>query len=118
MTQLGQRIKLLRKEKGWSQDELGKQINADIYQVSRYENERVTPSVETVIRLAKAFDVSLDYLLIEESPRRPLKMPHNDLMDRLQEIQHLTEEDRKSLLNVLDGLLAKNKLKSLAREFG
>ena len=39
------------------------------------------------------------------------------ILDRLQEIQLLTAEDKASLLHILDALVAKNKVKSIANNF-
>lgn len=62
---LGERIKLLRKEKGYSQDKLAKQIGADARQISRYETGKITPSAEALVKFVEVFDVSIDYLLVE-----------------------------------------------------
>jgi len=113
---LGERIKLLRKERGWAQGELAGKIGSDARQISRYENGKITPSVEAVIKIAQAFDVSIDFLLLDDVPRRPLRMEDGELISRLRDISTLSEEDRTSLLHVLDALVAKNKLKALARE--
>lgn len=115
---LGERIKLLRKERGWSQGELAERIGSDARQISRYENGRITPSAEAIVKIAQAFDVSTDYLLVEEAPRRAPKLEDQGLLDRLEDLQNLTEEDRTSLLHILDALMAKNKVKALARELG
>lgn len=111
---LGERIKKLRKEQGWSQDELGEKLGGDGRQISRYENGHITPSVEAIIKLAQIFDVSTDYLLLEESPRKPLK--DDTLLNKLQELEKLSEQDRNSLLHIIDALLLKSKVKSLAGE--
>jgi len=113
---LGERIKLLRKERGWSQDELAQKIDSDARQISRYENGKIVPSVEAVIRLAQTLDVSIDYLLLEDVPRRPLKAQDAGFLARFQDLGELSTEDKTSLLHVLDALLAKNKLKALARQ--
>jgi transcriptional regulator with XRE-family HTH domain len=101
--------------------ELGKIVGVDNAQidgrqVSRYENEndRVIPSVEVVIKMAKAFNVKLDYLLLDNSSRRSLEPTTSQLAQRVPAPQDLSEEDEKSLLNVIDAIEAKNKLKSLA----
>src|ERR1700691_3298799 len=81
---IGERIKALRSERGWSQDELSTKISAaGAHQISRYENGKIMPATETVVRLAEVFDVSIDYLLVEDSPRRPLHVPDRGLADRL-----------------------------------
>ncbi len=115
---LEERIKLLRKERGWSQGELAEQIGADARQISRYENGHITPSVEVLVKLAEVFDVSVDYLLVEAAPRRPLRVEEPGLLERVQGISSLTEEDKTSLYHILDALLAKNKIKALAGELG
>jgi len=113
---LGEKIKLLRKEKDWSQGELAEKIGSDARQISRYENDKITPSVEAIVKIAQVFDVSIDYLLVQDAVRRPLKLDDHGLLDRFKDIQSLTEEDRSSLLHILDALLAKNRVKSLASE--
>src|SRR5215471_15213001 len=49
---LGQRVKQLRAEHGWSQADLAAKIGTDAGQISRYENGRMSPSAEAVVRLA------------------------------------------------------------------
>jgi transcriptional regulator with XRE-family HTH domain len=110
---LGKKIKLLRQEKGWSQDELAFHAQIDGRQVSRYENDKVTPSVEVVVKLAKAFDVSVDHLLLEDAPKRPLHEPASKLAEKIIHLENLSDEDEASLLHVLSAIEAKNKLKTL-----
>ena len=113
---LGERMKELRKERGWSQGDLATKIGADGRQISRYENGRIVPSVEALARIAEAFDISSDYLLFEDATRRPLHVPNSGLAERLGDLGVLGEEDRQSLLRILDALIANSKVRSLARE--
>ena len=112
---LGDRIKLLRKESGWSQDDLAKQINTDARQISRYENDKITPSAEVLVKLAEAFHVSVDYLLLENAARSTLRLDDKDSVELLQTIKSLTEEDRASLSHIINALVVKNKMKSLTQ---
>ena len=113
---LGNKIKQLRQEKSWSQDELAYHASIDGRQISRYENDKVTPSVEVVVKLAKAFDVSVDHLLFDNAPKRPLYEPANKLTEKIMHLENMSEEDEASLLHVLGAIEAKNKLKSLMNE--
>lgn len=115
---LGEKLKHLRREKGWSQDELAYHAQIDGRQVSRYENDRVTPSIEVVIKMAKAYNVSLDYLLLDDAPRRPLEVHVSRLAERVLGLGSLSEEDERALLHILDSLEAKTKLKELAAGVG
>jgi transcriptional regulator with XRE-family HTH domain len=111
---LGERLKHLRQEHGWSQADLAAKVGTDPGQISRYENGKMTPSAEAVVRLAEILDVTTDYLLIETSPRRPLHAPENILGDRLNTVSELTEDELAVVLSVIDGLVAKNRLRTLA----
>ena len=110
---VGERIKQLRSEHSWSQADLASTVKADARQISRYENDKITPSAETLIHLAQAFDVSVDYLLFDDAPRKPLQLSDPQLQQRLKDMDTLTVEDRASLIHIIDALLAKHKVKSL-----
>lgn len=60
---IGEKIVLLRKEKGLNQVEFAKKLNVDKSTVAKYETDKILPSVPMVIKLAQFFDVSTDYLL-------------------------------------------------------
>ncbi len=67
---LGQKINELRLAFGWSQVALAKRLNITKQTVSNWENDNIQPSVEMLIRLAKIFNVTTDYLLgLDSTPR-------------------------------------------------
>lgn len=67
---LGQRICELRTALGWSQIQLAKRLGAAKQTVSNWENDNIQPSIEMLVRLARIFGVTTDYLLgLEEIPR-------------------------------------------------
>jgi transcriptional regulator with XRE-family HTH domain len=114
---LGDRIKELRTELGLSQAELAQRVGStDARQISRYENGRITPSVDAIARLAQALDVSLDYLVFDDMPRRPLHVDDHGLAERLAALAELNPEDRASLLSVLDALLTRTRVRALAHD--
>ena len=59
----GTRLKQLRNENGLHQDELAEKIGVKRAVVGQYENDKVFPSVEVLIKIADYFEVSIDYLL-------------------------------------------------------
>ena len=60
---LGDRIREIRQSRGMSQVELGKRIGVSKQSVSNWENENIQPSIDMLIRIAKVFSVTTDYLL-------------------------------------------------------
>jgi len=115
---LGEKLKALRKERGWSQDQFAFEAKIDGRQVSRYENDRVMPSVDVIIKMAQAYDVSIDYLLIDDAARRPLQAVASKLAEKVAAVGALSEEDERSLLHMLDAIEAKNRLKEIAAGVG
>lgn len=57
----------LRKERGWSQTELGQRVGVHISHLSRLENGKSQPSVELPGKIAHAFGVSMDCLTDEQA---------------------------------------------------
>lgn len=110
---LAQRLKQLRTEQKWSQDDLATQIGADAAQISRYENGKITPSADALIRLAETFNVSCDYLLINNAARRPFASPEDALGDQFRHLNELTTQDLELVTRFIDALVTKTRLKNL-----
>lgn len=60
--QLGMRILYLRKQKGWSQEDLALEAGINKNYICDMENGRRNPSLEIIERLAKAFGISISEL--------------------------------------------------------
>ena len=64
MSTIGKNIKKYRQEKGISQDKLSKLADLSLNTVVKIElDESPNPTIETIQRIAKALDVSVDDLL-------------------------------------------------------
>jgi len=109
---LGEKLKELRTEKNWKQETVAKEVCADARQISLYENDKITPSNETIIKFAQVYNVSIDYLLINDYPRRPLFLKDNSIIEKLQFVELLTEKEKDSIFNIIEGLAFKNKIQS------
>lgn len=59
---IGERIKNLRKGKGWTQQRLADEIEKSHGSIASYEADRRKPSLGVLEDLADLFDVSIDYL--------------------------------------------------------
>ena len=63
---LGYRLRLLRKENGLSQSELGRLLGVSKVSVSNYEKGSRIPSMDVFLMIMKVFNVSADYMLGRE----------------------------------------------------
>lgn len=57
------KLKLLRNEFGISQQQLADVIGVSQQSVNKYENHSVEPDIDTMIKIADYFSVSVDYLI-------------------------------------------------------
>ena len=65
--EFGEKLQMLRKARGWSQEELAQQINVSRQALSKWESGASIADTENVVALSRLFGVSTDYLLLEES---------------------------------------------------
>ena len=109
MMTFGQKVSFCRKEKKLSQADLGKLsgINGDI--IGKYERDEMKPSIDTAKKLADALSVSLDYLVDDGD----LKVLDKKTLQRLEDIEKLTEADRQNIFYTLDNLIKAAKLKAI-----
>jgi transcriptional regulator with XRE-family HTH domain len=60
---VGERIKDLRKKKGYSQEKLATHLNMSRQAVAKWEQNGCEPNFDCLTSMAKLFDVDLDYLI-------------------------------------------------------
>ncbi len=65
----GENIKKLRISIGLNQVEFAKKLGISKQSVSNWENENIQPSIDMLLKTAKTFSVSCDYLLGNERAR-------------------------------------------------
>ena len=54
----------LRKQKGWSQEELGNNLDVSRQTISKWESGQSTPEMEKLVKISEIFEISLDELII------------------------------------------------------
>jgi transcriptional regulator with XRE-family HTH domain len=98
MVNIGERIAELRKRKSWSQSELAEAIGASRDIIGKYERNENSPSVEMAVKIAKAFDVPVDYLLGEGKHASYSK----ETVKRIEEIEAMDDKTKSVLFNLID----------------
>ncbi|MCM3627788.1 helix-turn-helix domain-containing protein [Paenibacillus glycanilyticus] len=59
----GEKLKSMRQQRGWSQDELAEKLFVSRQSVSKWENNQNYPSIEIIIKISDLFEVTIDELL-------------------------------------------------------
>ncbi len=112
---IGQRIKRLRQDRSWSQAQLGQKLSVHQKQVSGYERDVHIPSTELLIRLAEAFDVSLDFLVSgSHGDSQRIDVADRELVRHMEAIDKLPESDRETVKAVLESFILKHRFQELA----
>ena len=95
LSKIPERIRDLRKQKGWSQETLGKKLGINFRTVSKIENGDCTISTDILLNCSLIFDVSLDYLCFKDvvsQQENEFKEKYNQLSDKRKEV----------IINVID----------------
>jgi len=109
---LGNKIVQLRKEKELNRDELGKAVGTSGAIIGRYERNEITPSVEVAAKIADALDVSLDYLVGNTT----VLVKDKKMLYRLELLDKIAEEDRNTILRVVDAFLKEAQLTTTTKK--
>ena len=72
---LAEKIALLRRQNGWSQEEFADQLNVSRQAVSKWEGGTSIPDLDKILKLSALFEVSTDYLLKDELERPDATAP-------------------------------------------
>jgi transcriptional regulator with XRE-family HTH domain len=104
---IGSKISSLRKGHNWSQGELAKRLEASREIIGKYERNENLPSVEMVAKMAKVFDVTLDFLIGEGESASYDK----ETVERINSIQKMDDGTRNILFNLIDTYIQNFKTK-------
>lgn len=77
---LADKIIILRKKAGWSQEELAGQLGVTRQSVSKWEGAQSMPDMEKIVQLSRLFGTTTDYLLKDEL-EEPETVPLSDTSD-------------------------------------
>ncbi len=105
------RLIQLRKAAGLTQQTLAEAAELHVNQIRRYEAGTAQPTLDALIRLAKALHVSLDGLVFEEGERGP----DEEFRLRFEALAQLDAGERGVIKELLDGMLLKHQARRLTQ---
>lgn len=95
---VGENLKRLRRDKGWTQTELAIKSKIGLAQISKIEKDKTDPKLSTIYQLINAFGCTSDALLIDTE-----KSNIDSVMAvALERVKQLPEKDKETLLAVID----------------
>ncbi len=97
----GDRLRRLRNNRQFTQEELAERLNLGIRQIHRYENGLSDPAGDIVARIARELSVTTDYLLglVDEPVQYSTVVGLSDVEQRL--VEAFRRQDVASILQIL-----------------
>lgn len=94
MSTLGDRLRIARERKGYSQIEVYRRTNINNKTLSKYEKNDTKPDIETITSLANFYDVGVEWLMTGDSPSSYSEKDEIDIAKRMEQIRKdLSSED-------------------------
>jgi transcriptional regulator with XRE-family HTH domain len=103
---------LARKDKNWTQTELGDAIGTSRDIIGKYERAEIKPSIEVAAKIADVLNSSLDYLVrgINQEGETAAMPAH--LVQQFSKLEKLSSLHKEHVIAVIDAFEAKEKLQS------
>lgn len=95
---LAEKIALLRKRSGWSQEELARQLNVSRQSVSKWESGASLPDLDRILKMSDLFCVSTDYLLRDEVEQ--ISMPEGEGIPEPDGVRSVSLEEANAFMDL------------------
>ncbi|MCG6167191.1 helix-turn-helix domain-containing protein [Leptospira sanjuanensis] len=108
------RLKELRIQKGFSQEDLAKLVGLHKNHIGRYERGDSQPTADKITKLAGVLEVTGDFLLGNTTEdQAKVQLGNKDLLNLFSEVEKLSNEDKEKVTDFLDAFLMKRKMKQM-----
>ena len=104
----GQRLALLRKEKGYSQEKLAEMLATTRPNIAYYERSAKNPTLDFIQRCADVLDVSASDLIGDEATAQTVSKrgPKSALERSYEQVAGLPRAKQQEIIKVVDALVA------------
>lgn len=107
------KLRQLRKDRGWTQDKLAEKLDAHGRQIGKYELGLILPGAETLIKIAKVLNVSIDYLLLDDQVNPVNEINDPELLRLFQMVDTMDVEERKTIKSLIDAYVKKHQMEGI-----
>lgn len=100
----GKRLAALRKARAITQQALADQVGCHVTMIRCYEANETQPTLDVILKLARALSVSADALVFEQDERRPT----DKLRLQFEAVRQLPPDEQSVVKEVLESLIIKD----------
>lgn len=103
----------LRKERGWTQQQVADQIGLSVGQVKKYEKGDSAPTLHILGRIAMVYGISTDTLVFEDGKSIAGAKLEPELLERSEKVAGLPKEENDAILRPIDSVTAKHTIRGV-----
>ena len=112
-----ERLKEARTTKGFTQHYLAELADLNVNAISKYERGSLLPGTDNLQRLAKALEISIDYLVFPHAKMDGIPIIKDpELYDLYFSLEELSPQERDGIVTILKSLVAQQKIKAVMGE--
>ena len=119
LASFGERLRQLRLEKGFTQQELAHEINVSRRVIIYYERETDHPPSNLLPEFANALNDTVDELLGLKAAKKKKAASNTEsprLARRLKQIEKLDSKNKRQLLQIIDTFIERDKLQKASND--
>lgn len=112
----GKNLAKVRKEKGFTQEDLVKISGVAISQIRRYETDKSSPSLDAITKLVKALGVSIDEMVFDKTTGvAQNKIVDRELLEQFESISNMSNDEKYVVKKILEGVIVKHQVESVMK---
>ncbi|MFK7799220.1 MAG: helix-turn-helix transcriptional regulator [Aureispira sp.] len=111
---IGENVKKLREQHGLQQKQVADVLGVDPANYNRIEKGERNITLDMLLKAAKFFGLSLDEIVYPDKQLNNIEEAvETSLIARIRSIEDLDEEDKETILNVIDAIIERKKLRTI-----
>ncbi|MGD9158351.1 MAG: helix-turn-helix domain-containing protein [Desulfobacteraceae bacterium] len=109
-----EKLSRLRKEKGFTQQEMARKAGVGIAQLRRYERGKSSPTLEVIKNISRTLGVTTDELIFDENEGvANNKIMDRQLLEQFEVVSAMRQHEKNAIKTILESMILKSRLEDI-----
>ena len=109
-----EKLSRMRKEKGFTQQEMAKKAGVGIAQLRRYEGGTSSPTLEVIKNISRILGVTTDELIFDENEGvANNKIMDRELLEQFEVVSAMRQHEKNAIKIILESMILKSRLEDI-----
>lgn len=109
-----EKLSKMRKEKGFTQQEMAEKAGVGIAQLRRYEGGKSSPTLEVIKNISKTLGVTTDELIFDKHEGvANNKIMDRQLLEQFEVVSAMKQHEKDVIKTILESMILKNRLEEI-----